>query len=56
MSDYNKAIADTAKELMIAWFASQWEHYEFLLSKLAWMIDAEKFGWDPNKFKSSCVY
>ena len=53
--DYNKAIADVAKEFMVDWYKDG-ENQEFLQSKLGWMIDAEKFGWNPDDFEPSCVY
>lgn len=61
--NYNKAIADTAKEYCkkrtdaeIYRTDELYAEQEFLYGKLCWMIDAEREGWNPDDFEPSCIY
>jgi len=61
--DYNKAIADAAKEYSeirteakICKSNELYEEMLFLYDKLCWMIDAEKKGRNPDDFEPSCIY
>ena len=61
--DYNKAIADAAKEYSKIRTEAKcyqsgelYEEQKFLYSKLYWMIDAEKNGWNPDDFEPSFIH
>ena len=55
MIDYNKFIADAAREFQEDYFQDQ-ENQAFLINKLFWMIDAEKHDWNPNDFTPEHLY
>lgn len=62
MADYNQAIALAAKEYVAAYLKANLylteknrKDREYAYGKLHWMIDAERYGWDPETFTSECL-